>query len=92
MQNFFVKFLTKKLDGYKTLIGAIMAILYGLSLAIIGLLEMASIAFPDLAVVDFTTMEDAIKKIQEGIIVISGAFIGGGIAHKIEKQKDKLVD
>lgn len=71
-----LKFVGRKLDGYKTIIG-------GVSFILIGILGMIRIMFPELTQLPELTLEGALASISAGITAL-------GLGSKAEKMTNEV--
>ncbi len=71
-----LRFIGKRLDGYKTKIG-------GVGFILVGLLGMLRIMFPDLSQLPDMTLEGCLASISAGITAL-------GLAGKADKLKDAV--
>jgi len=94
MKNFILtrvlKFIGRKMDGYKTYAGATGKTLAGLGTLFAGIIGLLGIAFPDQGLPKME-MEPALGLISAGVYAISSGLSSYGVGKKIAKVEGNAV-
>lgn len=87
-----LKYVATKLDGKKTIFGAIIMMLMGIGKMGTGVIMLVGIMWPDIYPPELSgpvNIDLALETIQAGAVPFGMGLAALGIGHKVEKTKDQ---